>query len=197
VGSDEFTLETAGGLVRSTVLAQGRTVRVDMGRVSFWSESIPVVGAAREVLNETITVGDRVFEYCAATIGNPHCVLPLESVDEALARRYGPLIETHPYFPRRTNVQFLQVLDRGRIRIEIWERGAGYTLASGSSSSAAAAVAHRLGRCERDLIVEMPGGRIRIEIGEDYEIRMTGGVTRVCAGAIDGEMFDTTSAAVP
>lgn len=197
VGSDEFTLETAGGLVRSTVLAQGRTVRVDMGRVSFWSESIPVVGAAREVLNETITVGDRTFEYCAATIGNPHCVLQLESVDEALARRYGPLLETHPNFPRRTNVQFLQVLDRGRIRIEIWERGAGYTLASGSSSSAAAAVAHRLGRCERDLIVEMPGGSIRIEIGEDYEIRMTGGVTRVCSGVLDREMFEPIAAAMP
>jgi hypothetical protein len=80
--------------------------------------------------------------------------------------RYGPHLETHPNFPRKTNVQFLQVLDRANIRIEIWERGAGYTLASGSSSSAAAAVAHRLGLVDRDVTVHMPGGRIGIEIGD-------------------------------
>jgi diaminopimelate epimerase len=189
VKDEEFTIETAGGLVRSTVFARGSAVRVDMGRVSFWSESIPVVGAGREVLNEEITVGDRTFRYCAATIGNPHCVVPLAAVDESLARRYGPLLETHANFPRRTNVQFLQVLDESRVRIEIWERGAGYTLASGSSSSAAAAVAHRLGLCGGDITVEMPGGEIRIEIGEAYEIRMTGGVTRVCSGALHVELF--------
>jgi diaminopimelate epimerase len=197
VGADEFTIETAGGVVRATVFAEGRQVRVEMGRVSFWSESIPVAGQGREVLNESMTVGERVLNYCAATIGNPHCVVVLEAVDAALARKYGPLIETHPNFPKRINVQFLQVLDRGRIRIEIWERGAGYTLASGSSSSAAAAVAHRLGLCERDVSVEMPGGTIRIEIGEDYEIRMTGSVTRVCSGTAVGEMFEVPPSAAP
>jgi diaminopimelate epimerase len=190
VGADEFAIETMGGLVRSRVFADGHTVRVDMGKVSFWSEAIPVVGEGREVINEEITVGDRVLKYCAATIGNPHCVVPLDDVDEDFARRYGPMLETHPTFPNRTNVQFLRVLDRGRIRIEIWERGAGYTLASGSSSSAAAAVAHRLGLCDRDVSVEMPGGVIRIEIGPGYEIRMTGGVTRVCSGTIDRELFE-------
>jgi diaminopimelate epimerase len=190
VGADEFTVETMGGVVRSTVFKEGREVRVDMGQVSFWSEAIPVAGAGREVINETIQVGDRKLTYCAANIGNPHCVVPVEAADEGLARKYGPLIETHPNFPRRTNVQFLQVLDRRRIRIEIWERGAGYTLASGSSSSAAAAVAHKLGLCDRDLTVEMPGGAIRIEIRGDYEIRMTGGVTRVFTGTTVAEMFE-------
>jgi diaminopimelate epimerase len=191
VGAEEFAIESIGGVVRSTVFPEGRAVRVEMGRVSFWSEAIPVVGEGREVLNETIEVGERALRYCAATIGNPHCIVLLDEVDEGLARRYGPLLETHPNFPKRTNVQFLQVLDRGRIRLEIWERGAGYTLASGSSSSAAAAVAHRLGLCDRDISVVMPGGVIRIEIGADYEIRMTGGVTRVCSGTTDGEMFET------
>jgi diaminopimelate epimerase len=190
VGADEFTIETIGGVVRSTVSQAGRSVQVEMGRVSFWSSAIPVTGAEREVLNESVTVGEQVLKFCAATIGNPHCVVPLDEVTEAMARSYGPLLETHPYFPRRTNVQLLQVLDRGRIRIEIWERGAGYTLASGSSSSAAAAVAHRLGLCDRDIAVEMPGGVIRIEIGPDYEIRMTGGVTRVGAGTTDDELFE-------
>ena len=83
----------------------------------------------------------------------------------------------------------MQILDRSNIRIEIWERGAGYTLASGSSSSAAAAVAHRLGLCDQKITVYMPGGKIEIEIGSDFAISMTGGVTRVATGTIDPEMF--------
>jgi diaminopimelate epimerase len=187
----EFAIETAGGLVRSTVFAGGRTVRVDMGKVSFDSELIPVIGPKREVINERIKAGDREFEYCAATVGNPHCVISLPEVSEELARRYGPILETHGNFPRRTNVQFLQILDRKNIRIEIWERGAGYTLASGSSSSAASAVAHRLGLVGDHVTVHMPGGTISIEIAADYNIRMTGGVTRVAEGHLHPELFET------
>jgi diaminopimelate epimerase len=86
------------------------------------------------------------------------------------------------------------VLDRNNIQIEIWERGAGYTLASGSSSSAAAAVAHKLGLCDRDISVHMPGGIIEIEIGDDYAIRMTGAVTKVADGVIAKEMFSASIA---
>jgi diaminopimelate epimerase len=185
----EFTIMTLGGLVRSTVSAGGRSVRVEMGKVSFDSEKIPVVGARREVLNEEITVGGREFNYCAATIGNPHCVLPLTEISPDMAHEFGPLLEIHPHFPNRTNVQFLKVLDRENIQIEIWERGAGYTLASGSSSSAAAAVAHRLGLVGRHISVHMPGGIIEIEIGDQFSIRMTGPVTRVSEGVIDPEIF--------
>jgi diaminopimelate epimerase len=192
VGGEEFEIETPGGTVRATVFENGRQVRVEMGRVSFSSDVIPVAGPPREVLNEVLEVGGRSFTYCAATIGNPHCVVPLAEVSEELARRFGPLIETHPNFPRRTNVQFMKVLDRSNIRIEIWERGAGYTLASGSSSSASAAVARRLGLCEPSVVVHMPGGRLAIEISQDYEVRMTGPVTRVGEGELDPEMFETT-----
>jgi diaminopimelate epimerase len=188
VGSEEFAIQTAGGLVRSTVFAGGASVQVEMGGVSFASEAIPVTGPAREVINEAITVGGRRFNFCAATIGNPHCVLPLPEVSPELAHQYGPLVEHHAFFPRRTNVQFMKVLDRGNIQIEIWERGAGYTLASGSSSSAAAAVAHKLGLCDRRISVHMPGGVIAIDIGESFTIRMTGGVTRVAEGVMAAEM---------
>ena len=133
----------------------------------------------------------RAFTFCAATIGNPHCVLPLPEISAELAKQYGPLLETHANFPNRTNVQFLKVLDRQNIRIEIWERGAGYTLASGSSSSAAAAVAHKLGLCDRSISVHMPGGVIAIEIGDGFAIRMTGSVTRVFEGVISPEIFST------
>jgi diaminopimelate epimerase len=189
VCTEEFTVDTLGGVVRATVFDAGRNVRVEMGRVSFWSDVIPVTGPKREVLREKITVGGREFTYCAATIGNPHCVLPLESVTPALAKEFGPLLETHGNFPKRTNVQFLQVLDRANIRIEIWERGAGYTLASGSSSSAAASVARKLGLVDQKITVHMPGGTIAIELDDAFNVRMTGSVTKVGEGVLAPEML--------
>jgi len=193
VGAAEFAIETPGGVVQSTVLDAGRMVRVDMGKVSFWSDQIPVSGPRREVLNETISVGGRAFNFCAATVGNPHCVLPLPEITPQLAHEYGPLLEVHPNFPKRTNVQFLKVLDRRNLQLEIWERGAGYTLASGSSSSAAAAVAHRLGLCDGTVTVHMPGGRLAIEISAGFDIRMTGPVTKVAEGVVAAEIWETKS----
>lgn len=186
-----FTVETPGGHVRSEIRDGGGLITVAMGSVSFDSARIPVnvTGPAREVLNEKVQVLDREFTYCAATIGNPHCVIPLPAVTAELAHRYGPHLETHPLFPRKTNVQFLQVIDRKNIRIEIWERGAGYTLASGSSSSASAAVAHRLGLVDRDVTVHMPGGTIGIEIGDGFSIMMTGTVNKVAEGVMHPELF--------
>ncbi len=187
--SATFTVETPGGHVQTVIKDNGRLITVDMGRVSFSSEKIPVAGPPREVLNELIEVAGRGFTYCAATIGNPHCVIPLPEISPELAHRYGPHLETHPNFPRKTNVQFLQVLDRANIRIEIWERGAGYTLASGSSSSASAAVAHKLGLVDRHVTVHMPGGEIGIEIGDGFAIRMTGTVNHVAEGTMQPELF--------
>jgi diaminopimelate epimerase len=189
IGDEEFTIETAGGVVKSTVFDGGRMVRVEMGKVSFSSDRIPVTGAKREVLNESIEVGGRRFAYCAATVGNPHCVLPLPEISADLAKQYGPMLEVHPNFPNRTNVQFLKVLDRANIQLEIWERGAGYTLASGSSSSAAASVAHKLGLCDRSITVHMPGGKLAIEISPEFDILMTGPVTKVSEGKLSSEIF--------
>ncbi len=189
VKNPAFTIETPGGHVESVIKENGHLITVAMGRVSFDSTRIPVIGAPRDVINEKISVRDREFTYCAATIGNPHCVIPLPAVNADLAHRYGPVLETHANFPRKTNVQFLQVLDRSNIRIEIWERGAGYTLASGSSSSASAAVAHRLGLIDRKVTVHMPGGTIGIEIGDNYAIMMTGTVNKVADGVMHADLF--------
>jgi diaminopimelate epimerase len=185
-----FTIETPGGQVTSVIKEDGKLITVDMGSVSFVSTKIPHTGPEREVINEQITVLDRTFTYCSATIGNPHCVLPLPEVSAELAHKYGPHLETHANFPRKTNVQFLQVLDRKNIRIEIWERGAGYTLASGSSSSAAASVAHKLGLVDNAITVHMPGGTIGIEIGANYAIRMTGTVNKVAVGDMHAQLFE-------
>lgn len=184
-----FTIETPGGVVESHIMQRGQLITIEMGRVTFQSDQIPVAGPVREVLNEKFHILDREFTYCAAGIGNPHCVLVLPEISPALARHYGPVIEVHPLFPNRINVQFLRVLDRQNVQIEIWERGAGYTLASGSSSSAAAAVAHKLGLVDAKLTVHMPGGLIGIEIATHFAIRMTGPVTRVAVGRLDAELF--------
>jgi len=185
-----FTVETPGGIVTAEIREGGKLITVEMGKVSFDSAKIPVNGPAREVLGEQIEILGRAFTFSAATIGNPHCVLPVTDLSPELARRYGPAIEVHPLFPRKTNVQFLKVIDRGTIQIEIWERGAGYTLASGSSSSAAAAVAHRLGLVDRAVQVRMPGGTIGIQIGDDFAITMTGTVNKVAGGTMDPQLFE-------
>ncbi len=186
VANEAFRVNTQGGVVSAKVHGRGETVTVEMGQVSFQSERIPVAGAPREVIRETLEIGNRALTISCASIGNPHCVVELDA-DEHLAKTLGPLIETNAQFPERTNVQFLRVIDRANIAIQIWERGAGYTLASGSSSSAAAAVAHRLGLIDRSVTVHMPGGKIQIQISDNFSITMTGGVTRVSEGDLYAE----------
>ena len=193
VKDEPFTIDTMGGVVKSQILDGPDKISVEMGRVSFQSDSIPVTGEPREVIGESIEAGGQTFTYNAATIGNPHCVIPLDDISEELARRIGPDIENHANFPQRINLQLLKAIDRNTIQIEIWERGAGYTLASGSSSSAAAAVAHKIGLCDRDIRVRMPGGEIEIQISEDYDIHMSGPATRVGTMVLD-EKFLSGSA---
>ena len=156
VDQSKFKIVTSGGIVSAQVDSSGQSVTVEMGSVSFQSNIIPVTGESREVLNETLEISGVKLTFCSATIGNPHCVVLHRTISAEETLRLGPLIETHPSFPNRTNVQFLEVLNRNTIRIEIWERGAGYTLASGSSSCAAASVAHRLGLCDAEIAVLMP-----------------------------------------
>ncbi|WP_413200368.1 diaminopimelate epimerase [Nostoc piscinale] len=192
VSAAPFSIETLGGVVLSVIQDGGKIVQVEMGKVSFWSDLIPVVGDRREVIKEQIKVSDVTFTFCAATIGNPHCVISLAEVDAAIAKKYGSILETHPLFPNRTNVQFMQVINRHTIKIEIWERGSGYTLASGSSSSAAAAVAHKLGLCDSPITVQMPGGEILIQINDEFQISMTGSVTKVAQGELSAELSDFT-----
>ncbi len=190
VSETPFTISTIGGKVLSQVLDQGKNIAVDMGKVSFESQQIPVTGSPREVLNETITIDDQTLSFCAATIGNPHCVLIRDQALADEAKKWGPLIETDSRFPNKTNVQFMQIMDRSNIFIQIWERGAGYTLASGSSSSASAAVAYKLGLCDSDVTVHMPGGSLSIKIRKDLSVFMTGPVIKVSEGIIFPEMFE-------
>jgi len=190
VGAAPFAVVTPGGTVSCVVKDNGRLVTVEMGALTFDSARIPVAGRQREVLRERFVVGGVALEYSCASIGNPHCVILRDTLSEDETRALGALIEVDPRFPNRTNVQFMRVLDRNNIEIRIWERGAGYTLASGSSSSAAAGVAHRLGLCDRDITVHMAGGRIEIELDAAFNVRMTGPVTHIADGDIDAECLE-------
>jgi diaminopimelate epimerase len=185
-----FSLQTPGGAVEVEVLDDpARQIKVDMGAVTFWSERIPVAGAPREVVNETLDVnGERLLVTCAS-IGNPHCVVPLPEVSKEMALRLGPQIENHPLFPKRINVQFMKVLDRHNLQIEIWERGAGYTLASGSSSCAAASAAQRLGLVDSPVQVHMPGGALDIELRPEGRVQMTGPAARIASGDFSEELW--------
>lgn len=177
---EEFSVDTLGGVVKCTVSEGGNKITVEMGKVSFDAKKIPVLGVDGEVVNKQFEIDGKKYDYCCATVGNPHCVLPMKEVSSEIAHTLGPKIENMTsLFPNRTNVQFLQVLDRNNIKIEIWERGAGYTLASGSSSSAAASVAHKLGLCDGDITVHMEGGDLSIKITPDFSITMTGSATPV------------------
>lgn len=183
VKADSFELDTAGGTVRVEKLdAEGRLLRVEMGRLSFFAPEIPVSGENRQVVDELMEFGGKTCRATCVTIGNPHCVIPVERVSPELARSLGPLAENDPRFPNRINVQLLQVIDRNNIKIEIWERGAGYTLASGTSSCAAAGAARRLGLTDRDVTVHMPGGELLISIDNDWTVHMTGSVNTVGSG---------------
>lgn len=193
VSTNSFEVDTLGGVVSCQVSEDKSTITVEMGKVSFKSDKIPVKidGDVREVCNEPIEIKSKMLKYYGATIGNPHCVIPVEEVTREMTMELGSLIENHPNFPNRTNVQFLEILDRNKIKIEIWERGAGYTLASGSSSSAAGAVARKMGACDQNITVEMPGGEIGLIIDDDFNVQMTGPATRVATMELDTECLKT------
>lgn len=178
-----FTVWTAGGVVVCTLQADGQ-ILVGMGSVSFDSRHIPALGPPRQVIEEELEVLGRVWKVTALTIGNPHCVVFVELATSDLAHQWGPALEQHPHFPNRTNVQFAQVLDAHSIKIEIWERGAGYTLASGSSSCAAAAAAVRLGRCQPPVTVQMPGGSLWVSQDAGGSLSLLGPAALVAWGEL-------------
>lgn len=189
VTAEPFIVSTRGGDVTCQVRPGGQQVFVEMGKASFDSARIPVAGPPREVVGEVLPMGNTSLRFTAVTVGNPHCVIHLDEVTPELAQRLGPILETHPLFPNRTNAQFVKVLDRHRLQIEIWERGAGYTLASGSSSCAAAAASVRLGLCEREVTVSMPGGDLQIGVSADYALTMLGPVQKVAEGVLAAELL--------
>ncbi len=187
--SDQFTIQTLGGIVRISRLdLNTELIKVTMGKVTFQSDLIPVNGPSREVVNEKLELSSgSQYQVTCLSIGNPHCVIPLQRISKELTQEIGPLIENHSLFPNRINMQLLKVIDRNTVQIEIWERGAGYTLASGSSSCAAASAANRLGLVDERVKVLMPGGELTVEINPDGMVDLNGPVTKVAVGNFSAE----------
>lgn len=178
-----FQLITLGGEVTIEITDSSiPLITVNMGAVTFQSHLIPVAGPSREVIENDLLIDSVPLKMTCLSIGNPHCIIPMPNISKEIASALGPRIETLQMFPNRINVQFLKVLDRQNIQIEIWERGAGYTLASGSSSCAAASAAYRLGLTNETMKVHMPGGKIDISIQPNGDVYMTGSVSNVMQG---------------
>lgn len=177
VNEQKFSIETLSGPIEVECLNSRATeFRVNMGKASFISKEIPVTGEIREVINESFVFADQEYKATCLTVGNPHCIIFTDQVSSELVRSLGPYVENADEFPNRMNLQICRKIDTGNLDIEIWERGSGYTKASGTGSCAAAVAAYRLGLTENRVNVNQPGGMIQIDIQKDGTIYMTGSV---------------------
>lgn len=168
---------------------EGTMVRARIGKPDFHASAIPVVGAEREVVNEAMYFGGKLYEVTCLSVGNPHCALITNEVNYKKVMEIGPMVEQSDYFPDRMNFMLLHVIDKTHVEIEVYERGAGYTLASGTSACAAAAVTARLGLTNRKIIVSQPGGDLEVEIDDNDEIIMTGSVDHVGMMMLNDSFF--------
>ncbi len=187
-----FKISTLGGVVTVELETTDDIVpfvTVEMGEATFQSNLIPVAGEEREVVDEEINVDGELLRFTAVSVGNPHCVVFVDELDEGYIRKLGPLLENHELFPNRINVQFAKPLSREKVQILIWERGAGYTLASGSSSCAVASACVKNGLTDGNVTVSMPGGDLDINIRNDWSIKMRGAVEEVAEGTLSIDLL--------
>ena len=191
VQKKNYKLVTDGGLVEITYLNEdGSRLRISMGRLSFWSDEIPVTGERREVINEDMVFGRTLYPVTCVSVGNPHCVIPMREISQPLVCKIGNYSEVARYFPDRINTEIMKVIDNNNIAIETYERGAGYTMATGTGACAAAGVAHKLGLTGNKVIVHMPGGDLQVEIDDNWEVYMTGEVFYVAKISLSNEFVE-------
>ncbi len=189
-----FQIQTLGGLVSATVTAGSdglvKRVLVDMGSYTLDPVAVGVQGATSPHLEQEIDLGSGTrLKGTAVSVGNPHFVFFKDELDEQWLKTWGPSIENNRLFPRRINTQMVKVTGPDEIEIRIWERGAGYTLASGSSSCAAASVAVHLGKVKSPVRVLMPGGMLTIDVSGSGSVRMEGPVASVMSGMFSAEFL--------
>jgi diaminopimelate epimerase len=191
---EKFSVETLTDIVHAEIIEKRNSkaylIKIDMGKAVFSPADIPVASGKAEFIAEKIQAGDREFEVNCVSVGNPHCVVIKQDLDEAEIRKYGPLLENHPLFPNRINVQFARVISDHDAELLIWERGAGFTLASGSSSCAAASILVKRGLINGDLTMHMRGGEIKIQIDKEWNIKMTGEVREIASGVLSQELLE-------
>jgi len=199
-----FEIDTLGGRVKAQlhlVVGKAAAVTVEMGEATFDAAKIPVTGFQGDVVLKPLEVTDgvdtKILQVTCVSVGNPHCVVFLEKPEDLDILRWGPALENHPAFPNRSNVQFARVDNPREVSIRIWERGAGYTLASGSSSCAVAAACVKTGKTGGDLTVHMPGGNLSLKVDPAFSLTMKGPVEEVCIGQVSGETLAALEKAAP
>lgn len=190
----EFSVETKGGIVKAKIIEvssnKAKLISVDMGKAIFDSKIVPTNFEEKEVIGKKLKVSDKEYEINCVSMGNPHCVILKEELNIDEIKEYGKLIENHNKFPNRTNVQFTKVISRSEAEILIWERGAGFTLASGSSSCAVASILKKRNLVDNKVKIKMLGGELLIEIDENWNVKMTGEVRQIAKGTLSDELIE-------
>jgi diaminopimelate epimerase len=180
----DFTMGSTGGAVHARVRDDGM-VSVDMGAPNFDPRALPMHAPA-EASRYSLRVEGAYLEIGAVSMGNPHAVVQVSDVKTAPLERFGPSIEHHEWFPKHINVGFMQIVDRGHIRLRVFERGVGETLACGTGACAAVAVGRRQGLLDDDVRVDLPGGTATVSwAAEGGHLWLTGPATTVFTGSID------------
>ncbi len=181
----EFTVETLAGLKNVQLTVEGveaRSVRINMGRPVFERNQIPMRGEGK-CIYAPLKVEEKEFRATCLSVGNPHCVIFVDNVDNFPVQEFGPRIEHHELFPNRVNVEFVQILNRKEIRVRVWERGVGETLACGTGACASVVACSILGRCGGgEVVVHLLGGDLTVEYAED--IMMAGPAEKVYEGTL-------------
>ncbi len=181
-------IETLAGIRTVRVVTRGRSVisvEVNMGIPSLKRSDIPMRGDKEFAIDEEIVVDGQVIKVTAVSMGNPHCVIFVEDVTSVPVDVLGPKIEFHPAFPNRTNVEFVQVISSDRLKVRVWERGAGATLACGTGACASLVASVVTGRAKRKATVYLPGGSLEVHWSEDGQVYMKGPVEEVFEGDIN------------
>ncbi len=187
VKSADILVETRAGLVGTRLKLDGdrvETVRVDMGEPRLARGTIPMLGGdgAERVVDQEIWAGGRPYRITAVSMGNPHCVIFVPTLEEVDLGREGPVLERHAIFPKRANIEFVEIKSRAELAILVWERGSGATLACGTGACAALVAAALTGRSERKVSTLLPGGVLEVEWGDDGRIYLTGPAEEVFTG---------------
>jgi diaminopimelate epimerase len=190
VDRTEITAETGAGILTLQLFTDSRNkvdrVRVNMGEPRLNRSEIPMNGdGGHRVVNEPLNILHSTFRITCVSMGNPHCVIFVDDVESFPVEKYGPLIENHELFPRRTNVEFVQIISRNEVRQRTWERGAGETLACGTGASAVAVAGVLNGLTERRIVNHLSGGDLEMEWPEGGPVFMTGPAVEVFSGEIE------------
>lgn len=183
------SIETLAGIKILNLDVQNgkvKTVKVDMGEPILEPKKIPVISNQSIVKNLEIEAIDKKLNFTCVSMGNPHAVTFIENVEKFEIEKYGPIIEQDEHFPNKTNVEFIQLVDRNKIKMRVWERGSGETLACGTGACASAVASILNNYTDRKVIVELLGGKLEIDWNEkDNHVYMTGPATKVFEGKIE------------